>query len=49
MLGARLDETVVFGDSYNDLSMLRNAGLSVAMENGVEEVKKNSRHNYPYK
>ena len=40
MFGATLDETVVFGDSYNDLSMLRNAGLSVAMENGVEEVKK---------
>ena len=40
LLGATLDETVVFGDSYNDLSMLRNAGLSVAMENGVEVVKK---------
>ncbi|MCD7777376.1 MAG: HAD family hydrolase [Clostridiales bacterium] len=38
--GIKPSEIVAFGDSQNDLSMLENAGLSVCMENGTEEVKK---------
>lgn len=34
-----LEETIVIGDSYNDLPILKKAGLSVAVENAREEVK----------
>ncbi|GAA3627525.1 Cof-type HAD-IIB family hydrolase [Lactobacillus hamsteri] len=34
------DEIIVFGDGDNDLEMLKHAGTSVAMGNGIEEVKK---------
>ena len=30
---------MAFGDGENDLSMLRAAGLGIAMENGEEQVK----------
>lgn len=33
------EELAACGDGYNDISMLRFAGLSAAMENGVEEAK----------
>lgn len=38
-LGISLEETVSVGDSFNDLPILKKAGLSVAVENGVKEVK----------
>jgi len=38
-LGIKQEELVAFGDGYNDLSMLRYAGLGVAMDNSVEQVK----------
>ncbi len=38
-LGIGREETMAFGDGENDLSMLRAAGLGVAMENGEEQVK----------
>lgn len=38
-LGYTKDELIAFGDGYNDLSMIEYAGLGVAMENAVEEVK----------
>ena len=38
-LGIAPEETMAFGDGENDLSMLRAAGLGVAMENGEEQVK----------
>ena len=38
-LGVSIDETMACGDSENDLAMLREAGLPVAMENATEEVK----------
>jgi len=34
-----LEETVAAGDSANDLSMLRTAGLGVCMDNGTEDAK----------
>lgn len=38
-LGIPMEETVVIGDSDNDLPMFRVAGLAVAMDNAPEEVK----------
>lgn len=35
-----LRDTVVIGDSYNDISMFQIAGTRIAMENAVDEVKK---------
>lgn len=34
------EQLIAFGDGYNDGTMIRYAGLGVAMENGVEAVKK---------
>lgn len=39
MIGVRPAELMAFGDGYNDLSMLRLAGMGVAMDNAVEELK----------
>lgn len=38
-LGIKQEEVMAFGDGYNDLSMIDYAGLGVAMDNAVEEVK----------
>lgn len=40
LLGVRMDDVVACGDQYNDLSMLRRAGLPVAVENAPPEVKR---------
>lgn len=40
ILGLKKEETMAFGDGENDLSMIGNAGILVAMNNGVEELKK---------
>ncbi len=34
--------TISFGDSINDLEMIQNAGIGVAMGNAVEEIKQNA-------
>ena len=39
-LGITADEIVAFGDSENDITMLRAAGLGVAMENSLDITKK---------
>lgn len=39
MLGVDIRDTFAFGDSANDLGMLRTAGVGVAMGNGTKEVK----------
>ena len=39
ILHVKRDEVMAIGDSYNDLPMLRAAGLSVAMGNAVQAVK----------
>lgn len=33
-----------FGDDYNDMEMIKNCGIGVAMENGVEEIKKAAKY-----
>lgn len=38
-LGIPLKETIVMGDSFNDLPILKKAGLSIAVDNAREEVK----------
>lgn len=38
-LGFTMERVVAFGDDVNDVEMLREAGLGVAMANGVAEVK----------
>ena len=38
-LGLPHDATIAFGDGLNDLSMLRDAGIGVAMENACDEAK----------
>ncbi|MFD1175197.1 Cof-type HAD-IIB family hydrolase [Paenibacillus puldeungensis] len=38
-LGVDMKETVVIGDSYNDVSMFQIAGTKVAMGNAVDEIK----------
>ena len=40
MLSLDMDQIVAFGDSLNDLDMLQAAGISVAMGNADEELKK---------
>ena len=40
-LGFSPDQMLAAGDNYNDLSMLQAAGISVAPENAVEEVRRN--------
>lgn len=39
-IGLKKDNLIACGDGFNDLSMIRFAGLGVAMENGEEGVKK---------
>jgi len=37
------NEIVSFGDDFNDILMIKNCGTGVAMENGIEEIKKYSK------
>lgn len=37
-----ISQTMAIGDSYNDIPMLKMAGVGVAMENGYDEVKKHA-------
>ena len=37
--GDRIEQTVVFGDSENDLEMIQKCGVSVSMKNGTEAVR----------
>jgi hydroxymethylpyrimidine pyrophosphatase-like HAD family hydrolase len=39
-LGVKPEETIAIGDNYNDLSMIRAAGLGVGVQNTVEGMKK---------
>jgi Cof subfamily protein (haloacid dehalogenase superfamily) len=42
--GIRKEDTVAFGDGYNDIAMMGAVGLPVAMGNAVEEVKKTAAY-----
>ena len=37
--GIRVEDTLAFGDNYNDLEMLRAAGLGVAMGNAPDDIR----------
>ena len=37
--GVSIDETVAFGDDYNDILMLKNCGIGIAVANALDEVK----------
>ena len=39
-LGMERKDLIAVGDSFNDKSMIENAGLGVCMGNGREEIKK---------
>lgn len=39
MLDTDIEDTIAFGDSANDIGMLRAAGFGVAMGNSSEDVK----------
>lgn len=39
-LDISIEETIAIGDNYNDIPMLKAAGLSIAVSNAVEDVKK---------
>lgn len=43
-LGADMDQTVAFGDNLNDLEMVEEAGIGVAMANGRDELKAVADH-----
>lgn len=38
-LGIDIEDTIAVGDNYNDLSMLKVAGLAVGANNAVDDVK----------
>lgn len=40
MLNIPIEQTIAAGDNYNDMAMLEAAGLSIAANNAVEDVKK---------
>ena len=44
VLGIPVAATIAFGDGFNDISMLRRAGLGVAMANAREEVRAAADH-----
>jgi len=37
--GTDLSGVMAFGDNYNDIEMIRNSGLGIAVENAIQEVK----------
>jgi hypothetical protein len=39
-LGVEPEEIVSFGDNYNDMEMIQQTGLGIAMGNAVPELKK---------
>ena len=41
LLHVDMKETIAIGDNFNDLSMIKVAGLGVGVQNTVEEMKKN--------
>jgi len=36
--------TIAFGDDYNDLEMIANCGIGVAMNNGIKEIKNKAKY-----
>ena len=42
--GLAADDVMAIGDDYNDLEMIRGAGLGIAMGNAVDAVRDAARH-----
>jgi len=42
--GLTLTDTVAFGDDYNDVEMLRDCGIGVAVDNAIDECKAVAKH-----
>jgi hypothetical protein len=38
-LGLTIDQVIAFGDGENDLQMIELAGMGIAMENGIDQLK----------
>jgi Cof subfamily protein (haloacid dehalogenase superfamily) len=38
------ENAIAFGDDYNDIEMIKNCGIGVAMENGIDEIKNNAKY-----
>ena len=43
-LNIDIKDTIAIGNDYNDISMLKEAGLSICVENSLEEVKQESNY-----
>ncbi|MBU3182473.1 Cof-type HAD-IIB family hydrolase [Clostridium psychrophilum] len=43
-LDVELNEIMVFGDNYNDIEMFKCAGMPIAMENAVEDIKAQAKY-----
>ena len=37
-------DIIAFGDDYNDIEMIKNCGIGIAMENGIDEIKKTAKY-----
>ena len=44
LLGVDIKDTIAIGDNYNDLSMIKEAGLGIGVSNTVEAMKKECDH-----
>ena len=38
------ENTIAFGDDYNDLEMIKKCGVVIAMENGIAEIKDKAKY-----
>ena len=47
ILGIKKEETMVFGDNFNDIGMFQQAGASYAVTSAAEEVKKAAKYVAP--
>lgn len=47
ILGVSKEETIAFGDGYNDFEMFEEAGVTYAMANAFEEVKEKATYVVP--
>ena len=45
-LDINLSEIVAFGDGYNDIEMIKNCGIGIAMENADEQIKEYAKFIY---
>jgi Cof subfamily protein (haloacid dehalogenase superfamily) len=39
-----INNVCAFGDDYNDIEMIKNCGMGIAMENGIDEIKKVAKY-----